>query len=138
MPLALFVPLLFLAMACTPAPIIGPDGCLQVKADDAAYPPARQDDYILDTAWVASQELTAVVWYGGGCGEVTFDSWGERSFEQGNTVHYRVFLTLKDDDNCEALLLDTLCINLSEFGHDPADTSPLTLYGPQDTISLSW
>lgn len=93
-------------------------------------PPDFGDAYTVRSATLAADTLRAVVQYGGGCAEHTFE---RRSRTEGQRAEVW-FVHDGNEDGCEALLTDTL---VAEVGFLNGGASPLVLLTPSgDAVVL--
>ncbi len=139
----LYFPILALGLilvACTQVdpPVQG--DCEGVRWNDPIPPFQRQDEFHIVDARVDSNELMVNVQYGGGCAadEVEFTGWMTELPTQGPRPVYQLNLTLKDNDNCEALITIEVCYDLSAAGKPSATKGFLNVIGPEDTFTIDW
>lgn len=97
------------------------------------------DDFTINSATVLDDELTVSVSYGGGCGpEVDFDAELTLLPTMGPLPVYQLYIHLKDKDNCEALLTEDICFDLSAAGKAVGTKGFLEIVGPDDTLDIDW
>ena len=84
------------------------------------------DSYSIDTAFIYGDFLKINVSYGGGCEDHIFNLVHEFLFCGTPPVHVLLYLTHNsNNDNCEAILVQELCFDISNLYDLCADTSEL-------------
>ena len=84
------------------------------------------DSYTIDTAFIYGDFLKINVSYGGGCKDHIFNLVHEFLFCGTSPVHVPLYLTHNsNNDNCEAVLVQELCFDISNLYDLCADTSEL-------------
>ena len=84
------------------------------------------DSYSIDTAFIYGDFLKINVSYGGGCEDHIFNLVHEFLFCGTSPVHVPLYLTHNsNNDNCEAILVQELCFDISNLYDLCADTSEL-------------
>lgn len=134
--LLFLLPLAFLLTACPPQD--APSGC--VKADLVNQSPNQKDDFSINSASVTGNEVTLSVSFGGGCApeKVEFSADLRLLPTLGVSPIYELTVLLEDDDNCEALITEDICIDLS-IGDKPSGAKAFVqIVGPADTLDLDW
>lgn len=135
--LFLLAPLALLLTAC-PQEIDIPESCEKAQFV-ASLSNTSSDDFAINSASVLNDELTLSVSYGGGCGpEVDFDAELVLLPTMGPLPFYQIQISLKDNDNCEALLTETICFDLSEAGKPAITKGFLGITGPKDSLQIDW
>lgn len=135
--LLFLLPVALLMTACPQKDIPIP-GCELVTYVNNASNKAS-DDFTINSATVLDDELTVSVSYGGGCGpEVDFDAELVLLPTAGPLPVYSLYITLDDDDNCEALLTEDICFDLSPAGKAVGTKGFLGIIGPNDSLDIDW
>lgn len=131
------LPMVLLLTAC-PQPDVPVAGCELVNYVNSTSNNAS-DDFSINSATVLDDELTVSVSYGGGCGPaVDFDAELVLLPTAGPLPVYSLSISLDDDDNCEALLTEDICFDLSPAGKAVDTKAYLGIVGPNDTLNIDW
>ena len=84
------------------------------------------DSYTIDTAFIYGDFLKVNVSYGGGCEDHIFNLVHELIFCGTPPVHVPLYLTHNsNNDNCEAIMVQELCFDITELYNLCEDTSQL-------------
>ena len=99
------------------------------------------DYYNIDTAFIYGDFLQINISYGGGCEEHIFNLVQEPLFCGTPPVHIPLYLTHNsNNDNCEAVLIEELCFDISELFMLCADSTELfiSLSDPENNTFINF
>jgi hypothetical protein len=99
------------------------------------------DYYNIDTAFIYGDFLQINISYGGGCEEHIFNLVQEPLFCSTPPVHVPLYLTHNsNNDNCEAVLIEELCFDISELYMLCADSTELfiSLSDPENNTFINF
>ncbi|HAA15449.1 MAG TPA: hypothetical protein DCE41_28610 [Cytophagales bacterium] len=131
-------PLLLFAAACGPDLVFESNSVKNyLEIDPAEYDSKRlkggvSDEYELENAEVEGDTIFLNVWYGGGCGEVSFTLLLDElvTSDTSSLPTLASLLMLDDRDDCEAGINESLPFPLSEL-----PDGPYTLYVYNPSVS---
>lgn len=83
-----------------------------VILDDNMFASAPNDPFEIDSAWIEEDSLHIIVQYGGGCGGTVWQLVSEETAIEPRLPRINVRLSLEDNDNCEALLVEKKSFSL--------------------------
>lgn len=135
--LLFLIPVALLMTACPQQDMLIPACELVTYANNSSN--KATDDFSINSVTILGDELTLSVSYGGGCGaEVDFDAELVLLPTAGPLPAYSLSVSLDDDDNCEALITEDICFDLSPAGKDAQTKAFLGITGPNDTLNIDW
>lgn len=85
----------------------------EVIVSDEFYKNAPQDPFRFKKVEMKGDSLIVTVEYGGGCGDASFTLVASEAISKSNPPQRNVRLSFKDDDDCEALIKETLIFDLN-------------------------
>ena len=89
------------------------DFCKAIVIDAVRFEEATTDEYTLSEVQVRGDSLLMTVEYGGGCGAIDYELLTQGYFAETNPVQLAIRLWLEDNDPCEALARQSICLDLS-------------------------
>ena len=95
-----------------PQPVSAYPKQISIQSDVSTVP---QDALTIEDAVINENMLTLTVRYGGGCGFVRFELFGDGMFMESNPVQANILLSFKDEDSCKALRTTELEFDLSKL-----------------------
>lgn len=123
-----FFVLLFIAILALPSCIFHKKAAVNEVLTDALsmklmeplntelpYREISSDPFHIEEVKVVGDKLMVVVSYGGGCGTVNWQVFYNNLVRKSFPPQTDLLLTLKDDDHCRAIVMDTLHIGLGQF-----------------------
>ncbi len=115
-----------LMVACEEGSVPNVEGDIHLKISDKSINKLKSDPFELIAVSLINGELEILVQYGGGCSDHQFEAVWDGEFDDINGFpHVTVGIThdVVGTDNCDALILETLKIPVSDlFDEAPAET----------------
>ena len=106
--------------------------------DSEQYVNAPKDDFQFVDVKIDGNCLEVTFSYGGGCEEVEMKLIGRESIMKSNPPQRTIRMSLKDEDNCEALVTTTRIYDLTPFRESGGNEIILRMDGWDDFISYKY
>ena len=104
--------------------------------DSDGFRNAPKDPFTFISAEINGDCMEITVEYGGGCGEVDFQLFGQEEVAQSLPPQRLILLSLDDNDLCKALIKETIFFDLTNLREENYDEVQLILDGLSRTPLL--
>lgn len=109
-----------------------------VLIDADLYENAPSDEFLFQSATIDGNCLKMIVRYGGGCEAVTFQLIDAAAIMESLPVQRNIRLSLKDEDDCEALVTRELYYDLTPLQVEGNSKIILNLQGFPESLTYQY